>query len=91
MTVPPENGLTRFAMHRNDPQEGGVVAAIGEEVTGQGRARSADVDPSRLNPETAARRYLARMIDSRPCRSFPRPRRTRSVSSTAPSAPRPSR
>jgi bacillolysin/neutral peptidase B len=59
-----DNGLTTFAVHSNDTDRGPVVAAIEDEVAAEGRARSVEIDPRSLDPESAARRYLRQMIAS---------------------------
>jgi Zn-dependent metalloprotease len=59
-----ENGLRRFTLHRDDPQQEYAVAAVAEETADRGRALAAFADPGRLDPETAARRYLDGMISS---------------------------
>lgn len=57
-----ENGLTSFAMHSNDADQG--VAAISDELASAGHARSLDFEPSKQDPNTMARRYLNQMIAS---------------------------
>jgi bacillolysin/neutral peptidase B len=57
-----DNGLTTFAVHSNDADRGPAIAAIADDVAADGRARSVEINPGDLDPESAARRYLRRMM-----------------------------
>lgn len=59
-----ENGLTSFAMHSDDAEQGQTVATISDELARADRARSLDFEPSKLAPDTAAKRYLHQLIAS---------------------------
>lgn len=57
-----DNGLTSFAMHADDTEQGPTIAGLGEDIAEADRDRRIDVELAGLDPETAARRYLAQMI-----------------------------
>lgn len=59
-----DNGLSTFAVHRHDATGADVVGTVVEEVTGSAGLSAAAPDLADLDPETAARRYLSRMIAS---------------------------
>lgn len=57
-----DNGLTTFAMHADDADIGPTITGIDEDITHTDHGLG--VDLAALDPESAARRYLARMIES---------------------------
>jgi Zn-dependent metalloprotease len=57
-----DNGLESFALHSEDQFQGPAIRAINDEMVKPGKAPQ--VDTEKLDPETAARRYLTQMIAS---------------------------
>jgi hypothetical protein len=82
-TMVHDNGLQTFALHSDDELAGPTIQALNDEVTTVSEA--APVEQEKLDPETAARRYLEQMIAVQRYRPSPM---TAWAASTAPSAPR---
>lgn len=60
----PDNGLTKFSLHRTDEAQVPTLSEIDGELERADHVRGLTFEPATLDPETVARRYLNQMIAS---------------------------